>query len=185
MTVNKKDHPQKALSKEWIVTALMEIMRKKPYKQINVTELSRRAGLARRTFYRHFKTIDDVLNYSMEKMCDEYVRYIEKRETVKPFLKRNLVNGVLMHFTFWEKHKDYLNLLKENDLLLILLQNFLLRFIKKMTKSASTNENEYITYFLIGGQWNLLIKWMEDGATLTPQEMARMAGRINEIFGKC
>nr|MCH9869423.1 TetR/AcrR family transcriptional regulator [Serratia marcescens] len=42
-----------------LTEALTKLMVKKPLDQITIAELTEEAGLARRTFYRHVKTIDD------------------------------------------------------------------------------------------------------------------------------
>lgn len=180
MTEINKGNPQKTISKEWIVGALIELMKKKPFKQINVTELSLKAGVARRTFYRHFKTTDEVLDYCLQKMCDDYISFILNQ----PRFETNLPKGTLWHFTYWEKHKDFLYLLKNNDLLLLLLHNFLTRYSEKIRQMAVSKETEFLICFIIGGQWNLLIKWIEDGAAESPQEMADMAENISTFLGK-
>ncbi|MEK8127280.1 TetR family transcriptional regulator [Paenibacillus filicis] len=48
-------------SQEWIQTALFQLMEKKEYSQISITEIVDRAGLARQTFYRNFQDKDEIL----------------------------------------------------------------------------------------------------------------------------
>lgn len=36
----------------------------------------------------------------------------------------------------------------------------------------NTQYLEYASYFTEGGAWNLMVKWLGDGAVLTPEEMA-------------
>ncbi|NOU94334.1 TetR family transcriptional regulator [Paenibacillus sp. LMG 31456] len=56
-------------SQEWIRTALFQIMEKKEYSHISITEIADRAGLARQTFYRNFQGKDEILlNYLEELM---------------------------------------------------------------------------------------------------------------------
>ncbi|MEC0212576.1 TetR/AcrR family transcriptional regulator [Paenibacillus ehimensis] len=51
-------------SQEWIQTALFQLMEKKPYSLISITEIADKAGLARQTVYRNFQDKDEILlNY--------------------------------------------------------------------------------------------------------------------------
>ncbi|MFS0838686.1 TetR/AcrR family transcriptional regulator [Paenibacillus sp. 1P03SA] len=51
-------------SQEWIQTALFQLMEKKEYSHISITEIADRAGLARQTVYRNFQDKDVILlNY--------------------------------------------------------------------------------------------------------------------------
>lgn len=178
MKETKKEHPQKLASKEWIATALLNLMEEKPYRQINVSELAQRADLARRTFYRHFKTIDDVMDFYLDKINDEFISFANANTPPKI----ELSHAIFLHFTFWEKYRSFLSLLKENDLLFRLLQKFVLGVQTKMSGRVLSRKEEYIYFFVTGGQWNLLIQWVEDGAKFTPQEMAEIGVGIQEHF---
>lgn len=48
-------------SQEWIQTALFQLMEKKQYSRISITEIADTAGLARQTFYRNFQDKDEIL----------------------------------------------------------------------------------------------------------------------------
>ncbi|WP_159883379.1 TetR/AcrR family transcriptional regulator [Paenibacillus puerhi] len=48
-------------SQEWIQTALFQLMEKKEYSHISITEIVERAGLARQTFYRNYQDKDEIL----------------------------------------------------------------------------------------------------------------------------
>ncbi|MBZ9693497.1 TetR/AcrR family transcriptional regulator [Clostridium sp. M14] len=48
-------------SKKWLIEALFDLMEEKPYSTITVKEISDKAQLSRRTFYRNFKVKEDLL----------------------------------------------------------------------------------------------------------------------------
>ncbi|MDE5867411.1 MAG: TetR/AcrR family transcriptional regulator, partial [Anaeroplasmataceae bacterium] len=50
-------------TKYYIVEALFKLMHIKEYHQINVTDITKKAGVGRATFYRYFKTKEDILIY--------------------------------------------------------------------------------------------------------------------------
>lgn len=60
-TLNEQTGKQALRSQEWMQTALFQLMEKKPYSMISVTEITERAGLARQTFYRNYQDKDEIL----------------------------------------------------------------------------------------------------------------------------
>lgn len=172
MTSKRKEHPQKALSKDWLVRSLIELMKEKPYKEISIAEVASRADLSRRTFYRHFSTIDDVLNCLFEVISEQFaVFYLEQRPV-------DLQSTIRAYFTYWQQHKGFLIILNDNDMLYLLLQKFLPEVQAKLTTNNETSNSEYVFYFTSGGLWNLLVKWIEDGAKKSPEEMAMVGDEI-------
>lgn len=57
------DHSQaiKQDSKNYLTTALLQLLEKNTYSSINVSQVVRRAGVSRMAFYRNFDSLDDVL----------------------------------------------------------------------------------------------------------------------------
>lgn len=52
-------------TKAWIVEAFHRLVLRRSYRDIGVSELSRRAGVGRSTFYEHFQDKDDVLQTAL------------------------------------------------------------------------------------------------------------------------
>ncbi|MDE7108180.1 MAG: TetR/AcrR family transcriptional regulator, partial [Clostridiales bacterium] len=50
----KKLNAGRARSMDLITTALFELLEKTPFAQITISELCKKAGVARKTFYRNF-----------------------------------------------------------------------------------------------------------------------------------
>lgn len=183
VTRKRKENPQKALSKEWIARALQDLMQEKPYQELTITEVASRADLSRRTFYRHFLTIDDVLHYTLEAITDQFIAFLME-ETQDGAREVGLTTIVFLFFTYWERHKELLLLLKENDMLFLLLQKFFPKVRARLhgepdgQQSATTQA--YVFSFAAGGAWNLLVSWVEAGAVQSPREMERVAAYILE-----
>jgi AcrR family transcriptional regulator len=53
-------------SRSWIFEGLLCLMDKRPYNKISVADITARAGVARQTFYRHYKNKDDVIFQFLE-----------------------------------------------------------------------------------------------------------------------
>ena len=57
-----------------IAEALEHLMLRKPFTEITVSDIQRSAGIGRSTFYRHFDTINDVVEYSVDESFKELVK---------------------------------------------------------------------------------------------------------------
>ena len=60
-------------TKHYIVTALFKLMNVYEYENIRVKEIAEKAGVGRATFYRYFKSKEDVIVYYFEHNTREFV----------------------------------------------------------------------------------------------------------------
>lgn len=178
MTSKRQENPQKAISKEWLVQSLSEIMSRKSYKEITITELAAHADLSRRTFYRHFDTIDDVLDYLLDMEIECFVLFFMDSTKSNPY-QYDVPFIIRLFFVYWEQRKDYLFTLKDNNLLHLLLDKFFPAVSRRLhTESIEDSTRVYAMAFSIGGIWNMMSKWLENGASLSPDEMQNIAVQI-------
>lgn len=174
----ESSNPISIQSKEWIVEALLELMKEKLYSEITITEISNKSQLARRTFYRNFDSKEDVLNLYIQKLVREYIEDLSREERLKVY------DVAKVYFTFWREHLDFLILMEKSDLLYMILQKYneYLPMIHEKVKGNNFDETkeklEYVLTFSAGGFWNMLIKWVNGGGDKTPEEMARLVDMI-------
>lgn len=167
-------------SKNWLFKSFYDLLKEKSFFKITISEISYNAGLDRRTFYRHFKSKEDLLAQYCHTIISEFADLILKQETI------DKSNVTISYFTFWKNHLEFLNILQRDNLLYFLLNQFekLLAIIRKTIKpeikeSSITKEEHYALAFHIGGFFNLLVKWLSQGAEESPEEMASI---INTLF---
>ena len=68
----------------WIVDALLSLMDKKPYAEITISDIARKAGIARQTFYRNYTEKDSVvLEYFTQSFSAEFLSIEEPRTAGK------------------------------------------------------------------------------------------------------
>lgn len=181
MEGKNKINPISLQSKEWIMSSLLRLLSKKQFNEITITEISSEAQLARRTFYRNFSSKEEVLDLYIEKLIIEYIDLLKKEEIL------DVYNMAKVFFTFGKSHMDFVSLMDKNNLLYLILQKYMekLPMIHKMFKADKEYGNdemlEYVLSFSAGGFWNMLIKWIRDGAKKSPYEMASL---VNIILSK-
>jgi AcrR family transcriptional regulator len=171
--MNKSTNKLAIQSKHWLLESFYTLLKEKSFFEISVSEISKNAGLDRRTFYRHFKSKEELLEQYCQIIFSEFSTLLLKQGTI------NKSKVTIAYFSFWKKHIDFLKLLQRDNLLYFLLKEFdqLLIITRKavmpeIKESSITKEVQYALAFHIGGFFNLLIKWLSQGAVESPEEMA-------------
>ena len=60
-------------TKFYIVQALFKLMNEYEFEKISVTDVAKKAGVGRATFYRYFKRKEDVILYYFEHNTKEFI----------------------------------------------------------------------------------------------------------------
>lgn len=175
-------HPAGKRSKMLIVTSLLSLMQTIDYQKITITEITIKATLTRRTFYAHFKTKDEVLNYYMDELNENLLQLIKKHAD------RDHKTTALIYFRFWMSHSNLLRLLKSNNLLNHLFANL----DKNITDirliygcNLSSNNKKYADYSsmyfksILSG---MLEKWLDNNEEESAQELVDLVIDISQAF---
>lgn len=162
-------------SQKSYIDALFALMQQKPYTEITVSELSEYAQYDRRTYYRHFKSKDDILCLSCAALLNEMAELMNRKGALTPR------SGFLSYFEFWSRHKDFLTLLDRHGLLHFLgeRQDMLMyQYVGQLVhddlpeKLSGTSEfSQYAFYFTQGGLWFALVFWIRSGMKQTPEQL--------------
>lgn len=178
-----KKNPIAEQSKQWIMEAMISLLKHKSFEKISISELTKKAGLSRRTFYRNFNSKTDVIMCSCERLCNEYLSYLDRDIDYS-------VNHIAeVYFSFWELHLDFLYLLSNNDLLCHLIEvsnrfweEIYERFKKHWKDSSSETELEYCLLYNMGGLWNILMKWLYSETRKSPKELEILIQHSLKLF---
>ena len=180
-----KINPIAEQSKQWLTEALFSLMKENHYSEITITEISEKALLSRRTFYRNFHSKEDVVIYSCIQLCEEYISYLDRN------IEHSVGHIIEVYFSFWQKHIEYLTLLTDHHLLCHLIDvsnkywpQIYDRFKKRWQDNCTEKELEYCLLFNMGGLWNILLKWLYDQDRDSPAEMEKIIQKSLFYFMK-
>src|SRR5699024_8082058 len=157
------DNPIAIQSQKWLVAALLDLMKEKPYGKISIKEIAERADLDRSTFYRNFKSKEDVLHLYLNELAGEYAnRLVEADE-----IDMRKVSRIFLEFM--NEHIDFICALRKSGLSGFLLDAFNqhLPTIHELTQDKFPHaiREEYLEFalaFNAGGMWNILMKWIDE-----------------------
>ena len=163
---------REALVSAYITKALLILMKKEKYKDITITEICEKAGTTRMSFYRNFSSKEDILKKWVTEITDNFL----------------LISGIsyktdssrvyfIKLFTHMEQHKAICLSLYEANLIYLVKEQFDRVFV-----SIHHNEyDDYKSYFLSGGIYNVFLLWLMNGCKESPQELA---GRLENLLTK-
>ncbi|MBI9013512.1 MAG: hypothetical protein JEZ08_14865 [Clostridiales bacterium] len=99
-----------------------------------------------------------------------------------------------MLFSFWKQHIQLLKLIHEQGLLHLLLKSLnkqlptIYDYFKGSSNEYGTDEKtRYALAFSAGGFWNMMVIWLEDGASMTPKDLSEIVEdsiRVNGLSVK-
>ncbi len=177
--------PRALRTREAFQGALIELLQKASYQKITVTDIARRAGFARHTFYNHFETKDDLLANLFDSVLDEFFINMEQRDFDLNDPDDEL-RMIASFFSVWRDHPDIVkifNTLDLDDMLIRRLKTYFTQYyydqVTQSIPGTSTALGIYLisfnAYMLLG----LLKPWLQDEMRYPPEVMAEFLIQIS------
>lgn len=148
-----------------LTAALLSLLSEKPIGDISVSELIDKAGVGRASFYRNFKSKEDILQKYIDKITMDFVRTQKFKYDTKKFREYTV-----MLFEHLERNKEFCLTLFNNNLLYIIGDIF----DKYFLKNATSHDEQYKRMFISGGFFNIFKFWLMGGCKESPEELADM-----------
>lgn len=160
------------LAQESITEALFQLMIQKPFSEINVTELVKKSGVARATYYRNYSSKEDILDKFFIQCLEAYdkkrpIRSLEDIYSVE--YVRDLIKSI-------DGLKSVFVLLKENNMssyFLNLFNKHTTETIKKRGIDTLSEEDLYRIYAINGAEFNVVFNMIIEDIEVTPEMISR------------
>lgn len=159
-------------TKKNISLALYSLMLRKPYEEISVSEICQKANVSRVSFYHYYDKKDDILiQYSDEKFA-EFFDDFTKLESL------TFEDLILQMFIFLKKNSRQLAILRYAKKEEILMEQFYsyCRYIFSNNLTSTLlkdKDNPLRVPFLVGGTFQIIMRWLDEGMTSSPETMAK------------
>lgn len=174
----KKDFQNLSRTQLLIINSLLSLMKTEDFNKITITQIIQESEIARGTFYLNFKTKEEVIRCFMAEMIIDYDTNMSQFEMHTPYL-------LCQHFfEYWLTHLEFATLLKTHHLFHLLLEgfeNYMTQISIKKNPSEvfdieplTDHELDYFISFNAAGLWHMLLRWLQNGAKETPEEMAQI-----------
>ena len=147
-------------------TTLLSIMKNEKYQNITVTALCKEMEIPRKTFYRYYGALEDVLYALIDESLTDGFLYLE--------VKADLVG----FFSYWKRQKSLLDVLQKSGLSSLLMDRIFESFNESMNKENFSNEELRYTGY-IAAIMTMLLTWHHSGMKLTVEEMSQ---QVKDMF---
>lgn len=149
-----------------ITDALFELLKTKELPQITVTELIRKAGVCRASFYRHFYLTEDVIRQYGTAMYEEINRRI-------PLNLNGIYEHILAGNTYLFSERERLILIERRGLYHLLEESILQQCMYQLRR-LDVWDNHYQAEFYAGATTQLLRAWVRNDCAESPDEITRI-----------
>ena len=176
-------------------SALMELLKTKSFEFITVSEICKKAGVNRSTFYLHYENTRDLLEETVRNMTDNFVSYFVPDGKISPINFEESQKDKLV-FISEEYLMPYLSYFKENrKIFLTVFENGKLFGFEETYKKLFDNifdpildvfkypesERKYVMAFYLNGINSIIMEWIKEDCVKPEKEVVKI---INDcIFG--
>ena len=168
-----------AARQKLIGNTLLEMMKKRPYDDITVTDLCTELDMPRKAFYRYFDDKESALDCAIAQTLANYP--VERPKIQAPrLLHRELQD----FFEFWLRNRSLIEVLDKNGKITKVI-DISLHFpvesmvsVEKLLPGEDDAMREKIFRFAISGLVSLVIDWYREGFRSPASEVSRVAVRL-------
>lgn len=171
----KKKNAANLFARECMVSALMQLLETKPLSAISITELTDRAGVSRMTYYRNYKSKDEIFVTYLEDIMDSYRNDVENWEDKGNY---NDYKNMLHCFRYFNEHKDFIKCLFTCGMGNILLEALTSYMMETYYKGRKDITLYYTLQAFSGSLFNLYIAWILRDTQESAETMASVICRI-------
>lgn len=155
-----------------IADALFQLMKRKLFGKITITEICEEAAIGRKTFYRNFELKEDVIEFQLDRMVKEYEKEIEGL-SFEELLRH--------HFEFVRRYVNVFATLYQNDLLWMTAKKFNTLLPKTLPVwDKDPVEQEYKSGYVMAGLEAIQRIWIERGCRESIDEVMEIIQRAQE-----
>lgn len=153
--------------KDRLFAALVGFAGRKDFSKLTVTELIEQSGVARASFYRNFKSVEELIDYGIQRMT---LRYHEG----KPYQNEDFHSREVMlyKFRFYQENAGLVLAFHHAKVATTLLDLITECEIEACGDMPVSSISRYRLYYFSGAFYNMLLCWLEGGMKETPEAMA-------------
>ena len=175
--------------------SLISLLEEKAFEYITVSEICKRAGVNRSTFYLHYENTADLLNETVRFLLDDFSTYFKvdresiiKKFTQCPLEELNFISDKYLH--------PYLSYIKDNrrvfstvllhpdsfgfnSVFQRLYENIFNPILERFNYPAK--DRRYVMMFYLNGITAVVTEWLKEGCTRSVEEISMIIHAC--IFG--
>lgn len=171
---------QSAARQRQLEQGLLQMMQKRQYEEISVSDLCVEIGVPRKSFYRYFSGKDGALFSMIDRALMDFEVHTTFSGSNDPQAPLKFMEQV---FVYWIRHRQLLDVLEKSHISGLLIQRALafsqnLDTIPRFMLITDRRLREYGTMFMVCGLMTMIVQWHHDGFSKSPAEMAELSMQL-------
>lgn len=167
-----------------IQAALLELMNRKQFDRISITEIIQLAQVSRTTYYYHYYTQRDILNEIIDDIINQVANACKDFNTFSQNDLEQLSNCILN--CFYENRSSIKTILSGDmaDIFRQKYHDFLESSIADLIVGSSIKSEIHNTSFeyFFAGHYHLIKDWILDDCKISCEEYSQTLGKISTLF---
>lgn len=171
-------------SAEMLYDALMQVLAKKPFAKVTVSDLSQASTVSRATFYRNFDEITDILYWKCSRMFETVLT--DFTESDPDMTKEDVLLVYVLRYWMAPERIRLLEILMDIGRIDIIYNSFvknagiIMDFLKEKNISMSTDNYVYFISVRAGFLVGALRAWIVTGKKQSPEELSDIIRRQHD-----
>lgn len=154
-------------TKEYIVDAFFILIKNQSFEKISITDIIKKAGVGRATFYRHFKKKEDIIIYYLERNAKAFVF----SQHYYPRCKADHIETAKAVFSMLKDNKQAFQLMRKAHLEYLYLDYLNTAFSTCFGENYPDTSN-YLPYIYAGMLFNISMAWLDNDCKEPPAVLA-------------
>ena len=167
--LEKRKSKRSRITRQNIGEAILSLMRVKPFEEITVSDIAKKAHVSRMTFYHHFESKTDALNNYIYEIIECYLEECNRTLGIENFSDAVHIRHA---FLFLDQYADFfLELAQANlhSLMLNAINVYMQKYIAPLYPRSI-----FELYFYAGAILNVFLKWEESGKKKSVEEIVQV-----------
>lgn len=169
----KSQREDAKITKQNLAEAMILLLRKKNLNQIRVSDITKRAGYSRQTFYQHFSDKKSVVIFYLDNLFNQLFNQIKKDHLTE-------YQVIIYRFCrLWQQNRDYIIACVNSKLTWMLFQKYfdytkeIFAYLHNTTGTIMPSDNEL--QYIAGGQAKAQINWILNEQDPDANEFANLS----------
>ncbi|MEQ9809989.1 TetR/AcrR family transcriptional regulator [Streptococcus jiangjianxini] len=171
-------------TKYYIKTALIILLKEKRFEDISISDITRRAGINRGTFYLHYKDKYDMMSQFKEEMLSDLYSILKKGD-IETDINTILINT----FSYVQDNFEYIEAISTISFINFseTIKKFVLDFLLEFPQSKTAIANhygvpyEYAIQVYLASIESLISYWVATGGKESPVKMTDIISKVLKI----
>lgn len=163
------------LTRSYIFEAYYELLKKQQCSEISVSDICEKAGVSRMSFYRNFKSKEDLISKSVEKIMQELKSNLLESKCINQYIVTREI------FSTAKKYRDAFISFRNSNYAEQFVDTISEKLFSFAPQDIINPSRKYTPIFFFSALAGVLNIWIKNGTKESPEEMAKLICEVADF----